>query len=376
MTKNRLPKISKDKNKERQELILKLYYKGKERTEILEIIELTTDFPITQNVVDNVIREYKAELKEEEFDVKRIKSLERSKQRLQDENNFLRRQVRNVNKDVNKKEDFKEVMEEIVKSSIEPVKIKVERIKSNTWRYFSTTDWHLGKNNTADIIKKIGELKEHILSSTEENITLAHLGDLWENLSQQPMHSGQHLHMEYLTLKDNIDLATWIFYNLIDSITKKKNLELVMVWWNHDRLTSKNDDDYVRSGMFMLVQILEAKYSNNKRISIVYNEKNRIVLDKKDLVLDLWHWEFNFNKDKLETIRQKWNMNTDKHIIRNSGHRHTLFVENAKNITRVITPSLAWEWDYDSRLDLNSNCGYTTITTRWKNLSIESILFS
>lgn len=363
-------------NEKRNKSILDLHYKWKGRQDILEIMKLTTDYKVTQAIVDNVIRERNAEVNQWNFDAKKFRSLERSKQRLQEENTFLRRQVREVNREDWKREEYEEVLKEIVSSKIKSIKIPTCKPKNNTWRYFSSTDWHLGKQNTWDILKRIWEMKEHILSCPEQNITLAMLWDLWENLSQNPMHSWQHLHMEYLTLKDNIDLATWIFYDLIESITKKKSLELVMIWGNHDRLTEKNDHDLVRSWMFMLVQILEARYKDNKNLTIVYNTENRVVLDKKDLVLDLGHWDFNFNKDKLETIRQKGNLHTSKHIVRNSGHRHSAFLENALNITRVITPAFAWKWDYDWRLDLYSNCWYTTISTIWKRLSIETIFFN
>lgn len=363
------------KNEIRNEKILKLYNAWKWRQEIKEILRLTSDFDLELSVIDNVIRLYKNDSKTEEYDENRIKALERSKQRLQDENSLLRRQVRNVNRTETNYRTIKDFFTELVEENIDKINVPTKEVKSEDWKYFSTTDWHLWKQNTKKILKKIWKIKEEVLRCEEENITFAMLWDLWENLSQVPMHSWQHLHMEVLELKDNIRLAIKVFSDLIESVTPTKKLELVLIWWNHDRLTSKNEDDYLRSWMFMINEILEAKYADNKNLTLVYNTKNRVILEKRHIVLDLGHWEFNFNKDKLETIRQKTWLNTTKHIIRNSWHRHTASLSNARDITRVITPALAWEWDYDWRLDLSSNSWYTVISIKDKAPRIETIFF-
>lgn len=368
------------KTTERTNKIIDLYIHWHKSESIRESMITLWFQGITTAIVNNTIQEHNKEVSQSNYSDRKDISTQKSLIRSQEEANYQRKINRNILIQEVTNENILEQFKEIC-STIERVKLPVFKEwkkQKNDWRLFATTDWHLWNKNTQETLKKIQEFKKDILESEEKEITLVHLWDLWENLSLVPMHPGQHESMSVFGLKDNMNLAKEVFSDLIESILKTgKKLELILIWGNHDRLTAKNDEDMIRSGMYMLSEILDAKYSDNKAFSIKYSQgTKKFILERDKVILDLCHegkWVKNKATSNLRTISK---VVSSKPIVSLFWHYHYATLENSYNTNKIICPGFAWSWDFDEWLRLDSNDWYFTLKTIWNRISYEFILIT
>jgi len=124
-----MKRLPREENQERKEMIIRLSNSGQKRKTILETIELTNSFPVNLDIIDNVLREYNVTISEDTFNIKKLRSAERSIIRLRNENTLLKRYDREDNKASINSEEYLNEIKEAIKDEVKPINIKVPKIK-------------------------------------------------------------------------------------------------------------------------------------------------------------------------------------------------------------------------------------------------------
>lgn len=358
---------------ERNSKIISLYEQKYSYREISETL-IAQGYKASWDTVSDVIKEYRETRPlREEYDDKKIASTEKSLIRQRDESNYLRRVNREIFREEIKKDSIEELVERVVKSFIKPIKPYKIESKVIDWKIelFHFTDIHIGKKGTIKlqedekltIKQRLDLLFKDILNSKADTIYLINTGDLFENLIQEGMHSGQLLSMDILYANEIILYTFEVFCGLYEElIKKKKKVKSKFIGWNHDRTSKKNEDDLIRMGMFMFVEMLKQRFKDIPNFEFEYTTKTRLHSLDENFNLLISHWESGFNNTKVEQIRTKYGILNEKHLLVLSWHRHNVSISNGYNTTKVIWPSLAWIWDYDYNLGFSSNNGYIKVT--------------
>jgi hypothetical protein len=240
----------------------------------------------------------------------------------------------------------------------EPIEYKNSKEKD-----FIITDLHIWKKNSDKILRDLNLIKEAAINSPEQIINIICLWDLWENFSQTPMHSGQHITLDRDLPTDPFELQIYIadvFYNFLAEL-RNNNKKVKFIWlvWNHDRTTSKIEDDLSRQAGRTIYSILEVK-AQQLDIEVKHFKEtiNKFSTEYKHYILS--HWEYNFNSKKPEDILWKYWVQ-DKFNLILSGHTHQNKQEVWHNYAKIVVAPLAWPWDYDERLWLKWEVWFTTI---------------
>ena len=385
-----MKRLPREENQERKEMIIRLSNSGQKRKTILETIELTNSFPVNLDIIDNVLREYNVTISEDTFNIKKLRSAERSIIRLRNENTLLKRYDREDNKASINSEEYLNEIKEAIKDEVKPINIKVPKIKWSSRTLFSSTDRHLGKKNTDEVLERVNWKVEEMLRCDSDEILFAHTWDLFENLVDGWMHTGQVESMDpkWLLKSDSIKKAAEVLFWIFDKVLTKKKLEVVLVWGNHDRFTKKNEDDMMRMGMFTVAMMVEQRYRNVKNFKLHYNTENKVVVFKRKEKVCYYftHWDEKLGKIEGERTnvmevsrRQKYELPENflyYKIFHLYGHLHSRTGENVKNITRCRVADFAGSNSYDERNNWNWNCWYLISYTRWETVFLNTALLN
>jgi hypothetical protein len=238
--------------------------------------------------------------------------------------------------------------------------INDDLIDNNDSIDYIMTDLHIWKKNTDIIVQNINSIINDLRRRPEWIVNVILLWDLWENFSQTEMHSGQHINVE---IQNPFDLQLYIADVLqklliwIREIWKK--VSLTWITWNHDRVTSKNEDDLLRTAGLTIYEFVK-RWLANTDITVNYFRENinQIILSWRNYILS--HWEYWFNNKKPEDILWKyWKQDVFNIIL--SWHTHQHKQEIWHNYAKIVVSPLAWPWDYDERLWMKGEIWITTI---------------
>ena len=138
-----------------------------------------------------------------------------------------------------------------------------------------------------------------------------------------------------------------------------KQIQFKGMWWNHDRMSTKNEWDNERIFSTIFYEMLKM-YFKNANIEIEYFSKRLWLFTIDNLDYATNHWE-EFWKIKADALRSKVMTKTNHHLVALFAHYHSASIEQGNNITKVWIPWLAGENEYDERLLLKSDPWYVRI---------------
>lgn len=318
----------------------------------------------------DVISPYTAEnLPEEELDTKIHEAIDENISRTKNKmiNTFEKQFKKEALKAMSQVWNF-EYQLEAIKKAVSNYNPRVFEFPSLTLenskeKDFIITDLHIWKKNSDRILSDLNKIKEVAINSPEQHINIICLWDLWENFSQTPMHSGQHISLDRNILTDPFELQIYIadvFYNFLTELRKaNKKVKFIWLTWNHDRTTSKNEDDLSRQAGRTIYTILEVKAAQlDIEVKHFKEAINTFSTEYRNYILS--HWEYNFNKKKPEDILWKY-WTQDKFNLILSGHTHQNKQEVWYNYAKIVVSPLAGPNDYDERLGLKGEVWFTTI---------------
>jgi hypothetical protein len=151
-----------------------------------------------------------------------------------------------------------------------------------------------------------------------------------------------------------------IFEKWLAAIAKAgKKVYFKWLWWNHDRLTIKNDDDLYRTWALVVYELIKRGVSQ-LGIEVQYFKEhiNTFMADNIQYIIS--HWEGPFSKQKPEQIivahAKVW-----VYTVLLSWHTHALQFTEWKNFTKIVVPAMAWAWQYDKMLNLHSEPAYLRV---------------
>jgi len=243
---------------------------------------------------------------------------------------------------------------------------------------FVITDLHIGKKNTDRILDDLAKIKQSAIDSPEQNINIICLWDIWENFSQTPMHSWQHITLDKDIPTNPFDLQlyiAWVFESLlVDLKNANKNVKFIWLTWNHDRVTKSNDDDILRQAWLVIYELIKSRL-DKLDIDVKYFREtiNTFTTESKHYILSHWEYWFN-NKKPQQLLWDYWRQ--DRFNIILSWHTHQNKMEVWQNYAKIVVAPLAWSWDYDERLGLNWETGFTTIKDSIDWVEITNIILN
>lgn len=241
-----------------------------------------------------------------------------------------------------KMEFYLDRLSEIIQEYTHEAPIKTTRVeRSNHW-YFVFGDLHTGRT-TKQLEDNIAYMVNYIVNSWFKNITLINVGDNLESPIITWMHPSQVLDMDYRWF-DQIIKAAQILEKLMVSITSAWiNCELIGIPWNHDRSTSRTEDDPERMFGLAVYEIVKSRIWN--------------VTYFKDEVNTFIHWDFNFILGHWETPWFRKNPDSIalygkalKYTIILSWHLHTPSISQWAWYTKVQVPSMNVADRYASKM--------------------------
>ena len=235
--------------------------------------------------------------------------------------------------------------------------------------HFILTDIHIGKNDTAWVIRRLDQLYQDIIADPADIIHITCLWDLVESFSENWMHPWQLAYgteQKYGYGFDLIMNTVDIFEKWLQGIAKEwKTVYFKGLGGNHDRMTIKNEDDIYRSWALVVYELIKRGVSN-LWIEVEYFKEhiNTFIADNIQYIVS--HWEWPFSRQKPEQIivahAQTW-----IYTVMLSWHTHALQFTEWKNFTKVVVPALAWQGKYDKQLNLHSEPAYLKVNRNQHN---------
>ena len=227
------------------------------------------------------------------------------------------------------------------------------------------SDFHFGKKGTSDIVRRMSYIRDYILSQPNCDIQIISLGDLGEAFVEGGMHPGQETNME-LTGFELMMFIVNVFERFLEDIYKSgKTIRFVGIGGNHDRLGKTHSEDQARTGALVIYELLKRGLSKTEiQVDILRNSVN--AFDYGDTRFIIAHGDDGFSNKKPEDVLWK-NGDNSKHNVILNGDKHNATLRETKGATWVQVPALAWQGDYDKRLDLHSASGFVAITPNEHN---------
>lgn len=232
----------------------------------------------------------------------------------------------------------------------------LDKKREYTNEYITVSFWdlHLWKQNTDDVINRVKKLFKLIEKYPQKNVCLIWLWDFFENIVEWWMHPGQIESMDwpywFELIMLFVNLIEEMIYNLVRSW---KEVSFYSVWWNHDRFWKWHNEDIKRTAHLVSVEMIKRGLSNIDAEIRAFKEKTN----------SFWYWNFHYiinhwddwfskkAKSNPEDILWKyWNNSAWIHNIIKFWHEHHWYLWETKDATIIWTPSLAWKWEYDTRL--------------------------
>ncbi len=241
-----------------------------------------------------------------------------------------------------KMEFYLDRLSEIIQEYTPEAPIKTTRVEKDTHWYFVFWDLHVGRT-TSQLEANIEYMINYVVNSWYKNVTLINVWDNLESPIVTWMHPSQVLDMDYRGF-DQIIKASQILEKIMVSITKTWiNVELIGIPWNHDRSTTRTEDDPERMFWLAVYEIVKSRIWN--------------VTYFKDEVNTFIHWDFNFILGHWETPWFRKNPDSIalygkalKYTVILSWHLHTPSISQWAWYTKVQVPSLNVADRYASKM--------------------------
>ncbi len=260
----------------------------------------------------------------------------------------------------------------------EPMELDFEPNYKPNWKesHFILTDIHIWKGDTKWIINRLDQMYQDIISNPAETIHITCLWDLVETFAESGMHQGQVAYwteQEYGYGFDLIMNTVGIFEKWLAAIARSwKKVYFKWLGGNHDRLTTKNEDDIYRTWALVVYELIKRGVSN-LGVEVVYFKEhiNTFITDNIQYIIS--HWEGPFSKQKPEQIivahAKVW-----LYTVLLSWHTHALQFTEWKNFTKVVVPAMAGAGQYDTRLNLHSEPAYLRVDRNRNNTADISVV--
>lgn len=258
-------------------------------------------------------------------------------------------------------EKLREVIEKHkpIELDFEPVYINKDDEAVN----YVLTDIHLGKIDTAWVIRRLDAMLQDIVNSKAQTVQITCLWDLVETLAGGWMHPNQ---IEYWT-----DASYWYWYDaLMRTVTifekwlhaiAKSGKKVYFKWltWNHWRFTQNKEDDHWRTWELVIYEMIKRGVSQ-LGIDVEYFKEriNVFVFDGIQYIIHHGDWNIgNQTPEKLIVSHADFWMYT----VILSGDKHNLKMSEWKNYTQIQVPALAWQGRYDKDMNLHSESWYVKV---------------
>ena len=241
---------------------------------------------------------------------------------------------------------------------------KIPEVDNNDTIDVSFSDLHMGKQWTDWIVSRIYKMTNYLINRPEKNINLLFLWDLIESIAPWGMHPDQERHME-LHWFDLIMLTVKIVENMLIELFKAgKEINFYGVGGNHDRLGQSNIEDPDRTAALVIYEMISRGVSNTDvKVHILRENINTLYLEQFNYIV--MHWEKNDSQkahNKAEAfLRNHITKNRSKGNIILHWDKHHLDLDEVKDTDIVWVPSLAWQWEFDKKIDVHSKPWYIII---------------
>lgn len=247
-----------------------------------------------------------------------------------------------------------------------PLELDFEPYQEKEWdtiEHFILTDIHLGKIDTAWVIRRLDAMHNDIVNSKAQTVHITCLWDLVETLSDNGMHKWQLAYWTDASYGYGFDAlmrTVVIFEKWLASIAKHgKKVYFRGITGNHWRFTQHKEDDHFRAWELVIYEMIK-RWVSQLAVEVEYFKENIVVFIVDGIQFIMHHWDGNMSKQKPEQLivahAKFW-----VYTIILSWDKHNLKISEWKNYTQIQVPALAWQWLYDKDMNLHSEPAYAKI---------------
>lgn len=237
-----------------------------------------------------------------------------------------------------------------------------KQIENNDSKLVVISDIHLGKIDTNGVIRRLNTVYQNIVNSPERVIYLSILGDLVETFVPNGMHASQIAYGTEQTFGYGFDAmlkVADIFEKFLLGLYKEwKHVIVNGITGNHGRVTSKKEEDPLRSGELVVYELVK-RALRNIEVDVNYTREAIMTFSYEDMNVIMHHW------DVLDAaVPEKLIVShgvLDRYNLIFSGDKHNVRFNEGKNFSNIRCPALAGSGTYDKSLNLYSEPGYLEV---------------
>lgn len=238
-------------------------------------------------------------------------------------------------------EHFLAVLENKDKAPITPPKTK--EITEEDEVVIAFWDLHFWRT-TQDLIKNFSKLVNSIKQRTYKKLTLIILWDIYESPIVSWMHESQITEMDYLGVEQVLGAIDMLKRGIKEIKTVAKELQVIWLTGNHDRLSKKANEDPQRIVWVLGYAILKEQLKNIAEVTYYSNKVVNIEISWVNYIIH--HGDNTFNQKSDMQILATYGR-TDKRNIIVSWHRHSAGLTSGTNYFRCSVQSLNSPSDYE-----------------------------
>ena len=241
------------------------------------------------------------------------------------------------------------------------INFELPEVNINETIDFAITDLHIWKMWTDLVLQRLEKIYQDAVSRPEANINIFCLWDLAEILVQWWRHPWQIEWMDWPFWFDLFMKVVNSLENFLINIHKAgKNVKFIWITWNHWTLSDKKGWDTEFTWELLIYELLR-RWLQNTNIEIEYLRGMWHSYPTENFHYILNHWYAGHTSKKAQDILREYWDNTRHNIILQWDKHHTNITDVSQNATRIITPCLAWKWEYDTQLWISSYPWYIRI---------------
>lgn len=242
---------------------------------------------------------------------------------------------------------------------INPIETK---IKNNNHILVWTADWHLGKQKSKNVLKRIEKMTIDLINRDEQYIDIFFWWDTPETLTRGGMHKGQIETMDWPFEFDLLMMCVEEIEKLLISLYNAwKIVRCYWEWGNHWRFTENKQDSLNWIWDLIIYEMVNKSLKNIWiKIELLKETWSNFEFDWMNIIThhgDDWATKKNTANILWEKGKQ-WVPNI---ILFSDKHHAEQFDCNSEAI-KIIIPSMAWSNVYDKDLLLSSYPWYIIIS--------------
>ena len=237
-----------------------------------------------------------------------------------------------------------------------------EREKYDNWTIdIAITDLHIWKKDTDLVLKRLESIYQDIAKRDEWTVNIFCLWDLAEILVEGWRHPWQIEWMDWPFWFDLFMKVVNDLENFLVNIYKLwKKVKFVGISWNHWTLSDKKGWDIQFTWELLIYELIKRGLQNtNIEIEYLRGMWHSYPTENFHYILNHWY-AWHTSKKAQDILWEFWD-NSRHNIILQWDKHHTNVTDVSQNATRIITPCLAWKWEYDTQLWISSYPGYVMI---------------